>query len=107
MIDDEFRINLIEINTNPCLETSCPVLSKIIPRMLDNAFKISIDPIFPPPELNFKRGSKSISTNLFTLIFDDQLEKPYFLKPKPGTTETSPFLCDFCDKIFNLTSKGS
>ena len=46
--------------------------------MLDNAFKISIDPIFPPADLNFKRGSKSISINFFRLIFDDQLEKSYF-----------------------------
>lgn len=26
MIDEAFRPWLIEINTNPCLETSCPVL---------------------------------------------------------------------------------
>lgn len=38
MIDSDFRPWLIEVNTNPCLELSSPVLSRVIPRMLDNAF---------------------------------------------------------------------
>lgn len=33
-IDEELNIWLIEVNTNPCLEESCPLLSAIIPRML-------------------------------------------------------------------------
>lgn len=31
MIDDLFKVWLIEINTNPCLEQSAPLLSRIIP----------------------------------------------------------------------------
>jgi tubulin--tyrosine ligase len=34
MIDEEFRPWLIEINTNPCLELCCPLLSKVIPAMV-------------------------------------------------------------------------
>jgi D-alanine-D-alanine ligase-like ATP-grasp enzyme len=34
MIDDSFKPWLIEINTNPCLETTCPVLERIIPNLL-------------------------------------------------------------------------
>jgi tubulin monoglycylase TTLL3/8 len=49
MIDDSYRVWLIEVNTNPCLEVSSPVLAKIIPPMMDNAFRIALDPIFPPP----------------------------------------------------------
>jgi tubulin polyglutamylase TTLL1 len=48
MIDQNFHPWLIEINTNPCLELSSPLLARIIPSMLDNAFRISIDPIFMP-----------------------------------------------------------
>ena len=33
-IDAELNVWLIEINTNPCLEESCPLLSAIIPRMI-------------------------------------------------------------------------
>ena len=39
MLDDEFRLFLIEVNTNPCLEMSCPLLARIIPEVLDNAFR--------------------------------------------------------------------
>ena len=46
MIDEDFRIYLIEVNTNPCLETSCPLLARIISEMLDNSFKIALDPLF-------------------------------------------------------------
>lgn len=41
MVDADLRPWLIEVNTNPCLELSSPVLSRIIPSMLDNAFAYS------------------------------------------------------------------
>lgn len=34
MIDDNFKVWLIEANTNPCLELSCPLLGRLIPGML-------------------------------------------------------------------------
>ena len=46
MIDEDFRIYLIEVNTNPCLEASCPLLARIISEMLDNTLRISVDPLF-------------------------------------------------------------
>ena len=49
MLDEHLRPYLIEVNTNPCLETTCPVCLKVIPPMVENAFRISLDPIFPPP----------------------------------------------------------
>jgi len=39
MIDEDFRLYLIEVNTNPCLEVCCPLLARIIPEVLDNCFK--------------------------------------------------------------------
>lgn len=56
MIDSSCNIWLIEINTNPCIEESSPLLQKLIPRMLsknsdrilDDAFRLTIDKIFPP-----------------------------------------------------------
>jgi tubulin polyglutamylase TTLL1 len=50
MFDDEFKPYLIEVNTNPCLELSSPLLARLIPNMLENAFRITADPLFPPPE---------------------------------------------------------
>jgi hypothetical protein len=53
MIDDEFKPYLIEVNTNPCLETNSPILNRLIPMMLDSSFQIVLDPLIPPPDLNF------------------------------------------------------
>ena len=50
MLDADFRLYLIEVNTNPCLETSCPLLARIIPDVLDNTFRLVLDPMYPSPE---------------------------------------------------------
>jgi len=34
MIDDNLKVMLIEVNTNPCLELSSQLLSRVIPSML-------------------------------------------------------------------------
>jgi len=39
MIDDQFQPYLIEINTNPCLELSSPLLTRLIPAMIENALR--------------------------------------------------------------------
>lgn len=39
MIDEKFNPYLIEINTNPCLELSSPLLGRIIPAMVENALR--------------------------------------------------------------------
>ena len=36
MIDADLKVWLIEVNTNPCLEESSPILEEILPRMLGN-----------------------------------------------------------------------
>ncbi|CAD8071613.1 unnamed protein product [Paramecium sonneborni] len=40
MIDDKFQVWLIETNTNPCLECSGPLLSKLIPKIFLNLYQI-------------------------------------------------------------------
>ena len=51
MIDEALKVWLIEVNTNPCLELSSPILEKLLPRMLDDAFRLTIDKIYPPPKV--------------------------------------------------------
>lgn len=78
MIDENFKVWLIEANTNPCLELSCPLLGRIIPSMLENAFRIAVDPVFPPPGqaylLNLPRTfvpENILEVNRFELVFDE------------------------------------
>jgi tubulin monoglycylase TTLL3/8 len=49
MLDENFKLSLIEVNTNPCLETESPLLARIIPELIESTFKIVLDPIFPSP----------------------------------------------------------
>ncbi|CAD8137006.1 unnamed protein product [Paramecium pentaurelia] len=80
MIDEKFQPYLIEINTNPCLELSSPLLGRIIPAMVENAFRLSIDTLIPPPEQSQWPPNKKhllfydnmLENNRFQLIFDER-----------------------------------
>jgi hypothetical protein len=79
MIDDEFKLYLIEVNTNPCLELSAPLLARLIPNMLENAFKLAVDPLFPPPEgYSSKKAflGDPCPENHFSLVFDATVDGP-------------------------------
>lgn len=54
MVDEkECKPWLIEVNTNPCIEESSPLLEQLIPRMLDDAFNLTIDKIFNTVKSNY------------------------------------------------------
>jgi hypothetical protein len=48
MIDNSYNSWLIEVNTNPCLDESSALLKSYLPRMVDDAFRLTLDHIFPP-----------------------------------------------------------
>lgn len=54
IIDSMFKPWLIEVNTNPCIELSSPLLEQIIPRMLDDALELTIDTVFPTEKTQLK-----------------------------------------------------
>lgn len=62
MIDSDFKVWLIEVNTNPCLELSSPYLETLIPKMLDHSFNLTIDQLFP---------FDNPVTNDFELVFNE------------------------------------
>ena len=92
VIDDDFMPWIIEINTNPCLEESNDLLTKLLPRMigttpfllLDDAFKLTLDSEFPKkkqktedsvPELTFPIKGYDDNENLFEFICSISNEK--------------------------------
>ena len=76
MIDDKFNTWLIEVNCNPDITTCTPVCARVIPPMIENALRIGLDPLFPPP-LNWSNQKKYLAPdnrleyNRFELIFDE------------------------------------
>lgn len=81
MVDEDLHVWLIEVNSNPCLECTGSLLSRIIPNLIENVFRIAVDPMFPPPNWS-KNKPKMIPDNLlennkFELFFDELLDGPY------------------------------
>jgi hypothetical protein len=60
MIDEDFRVWLIEWNTNPYFGIPNKFIADLLPRMISEMFEIILDPIYPPkrkyplPEKNFE-----------------------------------------------------
>ena len=39
MIDESFKVWLLEVNTNPSFDVLCPLVGRLIPAMVENALK--------------------------------------------------------------------
>ena len=46
ILDKDFEPWLLEINDNPGLSDSSPLLKVLVPRMLDDAFRLTLDIVF-------------------------------------------------------------
>lgn len=76
MLDRDFKVYLIEANTNPWLELPWPLLTRVISGMLDNSFRIAIDPLFPPNDFSFwcKRTAALPAETKYELILDENFD---------------------------------
>jgi hypothetical protein len=73
MLDEECKPWLIEVNTNPCLEESSPVLQELLPRMIDDAFALTLDQIFDSQRRShsfFPVGGEEDGKNMWQLVVD-------------------------------------
>jgi len=92
MVDEEFKVWLIEVNTNPCLALSSAYLARLIPAMLDNAFRIVLDSHFPEPEGKRRTAEWSSQpfANKFELVYSSFLQAPAASTPlSPPSEEDS------------------
>lgn len=48
IVDEDYNSWCIEVNTNPCLEYSSPLLANLIPRMINDALRLTVDWSFLP-----------------------------------------------------------
>ena len=89
MIDEDFRVWLIEVNTNPCLALSSPYLARLIPTMLDNALRIALDPYFPEP-------AKKRQGEWTTQAFENRFEAVFssLTDANPGANEALSLASD-------------
>ena len=108
MIDKHFKPWLIEINTNPCLDCSCPLLDRIIPYMLEQSFKLTIDVAYPPPN-HYPNSHKHFAPMIklqqfkYELIFDSQTQgemlKKLYKKNKKNISKIDDNIVDEIGEI--------
>ena len=55
ILDEDFNVWLIEVNTNPCIEESSNLLKMLVPRMLEDMLRLTVDRTFPKSK---KQGKK-------------------------------------------------
>lgn len=53
MLDADLNLSLIEVNTNPCLDTPCMLLQRIVPQVLDQTMKLAVDPFLQASEQQY------------------------------------------------------
>ena len=65
ILDEDFNSWLIEVNTNPCLEESSDLLKRILPRMIEDMLKLTVDVVFPKSSIRKRRefGNKKKQGN--------------------------------------------
>ena len=47
ILDADYNVWLIEVNTNPCLEESSQLLKALLPRMIEDMLRLTVDVTFP------------------------------------------------------------
>lgn len=57
ILDEDFNTWLIEVNTNPCIEESSELLKVLLPRMLEDMLKLTLDKVFP----RLKKGGQGVA----------------------------------------------
>ena len=76
MLDENFNVFLIEINTNPGLEESSPWIKIIVPRMLDDALRLTIDQLFEPKyDFNLNYNNLNNFDNILNNFQENKNEK--------------------------------
>jgi hypothetical protein len=65
ILDQDFNTWLIEVNTNPCIEESSSILKILLPRMIDDMMKLSVDSMYADFTSSSNTGGESSAPVVF------------------------------------------
>lgn len=94
LLDEDFRLWLIEINTNPYLGTPSKEMATVVPRMIDDLLKITLDPVMKP------KNQPDQEQNGFDLIYREQSWNDP--NGPPAVNHRRPFNLNLCYPIPEL-----
>jgi hypothetical protein len=80
LIDEDFRVWLIEVNTNPYLGVPNQFIEKLLPKMIDDMIAITVDPYYTPQVKHSKN-------NDFIMLYNDSAR---FSTRRPFNTPVYP-----------------
>ena len=105
LLDEDFRIWLIEVNFNPFLGTPNAYMKVLVPQMINDMLKIVLDPVLKP-----KTVPDSDRENAFELLYREEQsgQGPAVNKRRPFTFDLVypiPELKPFIGKKSNLKSQ--
>ena len=95
LLDEDFRIWMIECNTNPFYGTPCQFMKDLVPKMFNDLLKIVVDPVCPPKNIpEFDRE------NDFELLYREEgkngpavnVRRPFSLDLVYPIPELRPFI---------------
>ena len=95
MLDCNFQPFLIEVNTNPGLEESSPLIKMLVPRMLDDALRLTLDKEFGTI-YNFNGNEK----NSFDVL--TQYQSPFHVEGYSDSDNMFKFICDLNENSYNF-----
>jgi len=95
LLDEDFRIWLIEINTNPFLGTPNQYMQGLVPRMMEEVVQLAVDPIFKP-----RNKPNDSDEKCFELIYREEtvsqpavnVRRPFTLDLLYPVPELKPFI---------------
>ena len=102
LLDEDFRLWLLEINTNPFLGTPNKYMEGLVPTMIEDLIQLTVDPIFKPKNpsctesgfvLLYREESHNLPAVNMRRSFDLDLVYPVpALKPFIGKIPAKQFL---------------
>ena len=101
MLDCDFDPFLIEVNTNPGLEESSPLIKMLVPRMIDDALRLTLDKEF---ETEYDFGNDNKYSTLY--------KSPFKVEGYEDSDNLFKFVCDLnndpnCDVYRNYLNSNN
>ncbi|XP_053516171.1 inactive polyglycylase TTLL10 [Artibeus jamaicensis] len=84
LIDDNFKVWLLEMNSNPALHTNCEVLKEVVPRVVTETLDLALETF--QKSLRGHRMLPLLSQRRFVLLLNGETD----LWPRPGSSRNVP-----------------
>lgn len=90
ILDEDFNMWLIEVNTNPCLEESSKLLKSLMPRMIEDMMMLTVDQTFPKTALKRYKLPRALASGKLENKIDSNKLTPEKLRELDQIKEEPP-----------------